>query len=627
MSIETTITRLSSTAFRIISYIFLRWFPGPELLPAAAFALLAVYIPSFFRSYFSQLSYEIVDDHVDVLVKETPASRHGAPHGEFQDGNEDAPDLVIEELGVQETVVVKPRSARPFSTLLLGSPSPTSSFLSLATFLINVTLALMCADFILSTRLYHPCNDLSFVRLGYVSDSEANFLIREPDQSEMPLSLDIRIKHPHPPFDNPRWQLGGEVRRTSSLTDHTATIKVPLKHSQQRIYEWRTSNNHSGEFLAAPKPGGVPDYNNGNFTFLATSCILPRFPYSPSNEPLAIPGLRYLADLLPGLRAQFMLFMGDFIYADVPRRWGTTKEDYRQKYRHVYASPDWLPASQNLSWIHVFDDHEIENDWSSNTTGVYESAMEPWHIYNNAVNPPPARMAGTTASREGATYFEFTQGPASFFMLDTRTYRSSNHAAQDDPDKTMLGKAQLEDFIYWLNRPEPEGVKWKVVASSVPFTKNWPVNNKDTWGGFLSERRSVLEAMWDAGTRGMGVVIVSGDRHEFAATTFPPPPGSKWPREVAPYEFSASPLSQFSSPLPSYKQHDDEDVMLGYINRGSSKFGALTIHNAIAEPGQSSLHYRLFIDGVERWNITVSSPPAPEGSKKPGSFWNIFKQM
>lgn len=36
---------------------------------------------------------------------------------------------------------------------------------------------------------------------------------------------------------------------------------------------------------------------------------------------------------------------------------------FRQKYRAVYASPEWPSVGQNLSWIHVLDDHEIHNDW------------------------------------------------------------------------------------------------------------------------------------------------------------------------------------------------------------------------------------------------------------------------
>ena len=482
-----------------------------------------------------------------------------------REANGEAVAATAQELDVTDTTTVKSPSTKPFRTLLLGSPSPTSMMLSMVTFLINLCLVLMSADVLLAARFYFPSHDLSFVRLGHVSPSEARFILREPDQTRMPVSLEIHVKDARPPFDNPLWQTGGGVSWTDETTDYTVALKVPLVHSHQRIYEWRTSNNHSGEFVAPPKPGKVSAYHDGKFTFLATSCIIPRFPYNPSDHTLSIPGLRYLASLLPSLGAQFMMFMGDFIYIDVPQRFGKTKEDYRQKYRHVYASPDWLPVGQNLSWVHVIDDHEIANDWSSNTTGVYEAALDPWHSYHASANPPPPKKAGTKAPRAGATYYEFTQGPATFFMLDTRTYRSPNDIAFDDAEKSMLGREQLDDLLYWLNRPEPKGVKWKVVASSVPFTKNWPVNNKDTWGGFLAERKKVLEAMWDAGARGIGVVIVSGDRHEFAATKFPPPADSKWAKTAAPFEFCASPLNQFSFPLPSYRQTDDEDIMIRYV--------------------------------------------------------------
>lgn len=464
------------------------------------------------------------------------------------------------------TTCQKSISSRPLRTILLGTPSPTSTFLSMITFLANLAAVLMSADFFLSARLYYPSHDISFVRLGYVSHNEARFLIREPDMAKLPITLDIRLKDPHSPFDDSRWQKGGDIREIANNTDFTVPLTVRLSDSHQHAYEWRTSNNYTGEFIAPPRPGQFSEYHGGNFTFLATSCILPRFPYSPSNQPLTIPGLRHLAHSLPSLGAQFMLFLGDFIYIDVPRRFGKTKEDYLQKYRQVYASPDWLPVSQNLSWIHTLDDHEIENDWSSNTTGVYQAAFEPWRIYNGAVNPPRARIGGSGSLRSNATYYEFTQGPASFFLLDTRTYRSNVNSPVDSRERTMLGNQQLGDLLAWLDRSEPKGVKWKVVASSVPFTKNWPVNNKDTWGGFLAERSLVLEAMWKAGSRGIGIVIVSGDRHEFAATRFPPPRGSPWSDLVAPHEFSVSPLNQFAFPLPTYRQRDDGDVMLKYAH-------------------------------------------------------------
>lgn len=204
-----------------------------------------------------------------------------------------------------------------------------------------------------------------------------------------------------------------------------------------------------------------------------------------------------------------------------------------------------------------------KQDWDANTTGIYKNAVDPWHIYQAQINPPAAIAAGTKSERRpGATWFEFVQGPVSFFMLDTRSYRSSNKTPFEDTEKTMLGADQLADFLAWLKRPEPQGVRWKFVASSIPFTKNWPVNVKDTWGGFLVERKKVLEAMWGVSARGVGVVVLSGDRHEFAATKFPPPPESDWPEEATVYEFSTSPLNQFASPIPSYKQVDNEDVLI-----------------------------------------------------------------
>ncbi|KAK2019735.1 PhoD-like phosphatase [Colletotrichum eremochloae] len=617
MTIQTRIATTSSIALRAVSYLFLRWFPGPAAVPLSIFALFAVFAPAFVSGYINEPKYNLVEDNVDVIIKDTIA--------EGDDGDESINGHVVaEEIQIEETVTVKEKSS-PWKTLLAGTPSSNNPIFSALTFLINVVLVAMTADFLLRVRHYHPVDDLSFVRLGYVSPSEAKFVLREPDQTKMPVSLDIRIKDPQPPFDNPLWQLGGGIRYTDDTTDFTTTLTIPLKHSQQRIYEWRTSNNHSGEFIAPPRAGQMPALTDNKFTFLSTSCILPRFPYNPFEHPLAIPGMRHLAHVLPKLQAQFMLFLGDFIYIDVPKRQGKQEEDYRQKYRHVYASPDWAPVGQNLSWIHVLDDHEIGNDWSSNTTGVYRAAIEPWHHYQELANPPPARVAGTSNLRRvGATYFEFVQGPASFFMLDTRSYRSDNDLPFDSPEKTMLGAQQLEDFLDWLNRPEPKGVKWKIVASSIPLTKNWPINRKDTWGGFLVERRKVLEAMWDAGARGIGVVIVSGDRHEFAATKFPPPADGRWPETAAAYEFSCSPLNQFASPLPSYRQNDDEDIALKYIHSGNSKFGSLTIEN-LAEGEQSSLKYSLYIDGEVTWNTIILSPPPVGGEKTSASFWNKLK--
>lgn len=58
-----------------------------------------------------------------------------------------------------------------------------------------------------------------------------------------------------------------------------------------------------------------------------------------------------------------------------------------------------------------------------------------------------------------------------------------------------------------------------------------------------------------------------------------------------------------------------------YINKGYSKFGAITIEKG-PEVGKSSLSYRLFVDGVEAWNTTVVSPERNAQSTDAAGFWD-----
>ncbi|KAJ6783013.1 hypothetical protein PWT90_09192 [Aphanocladium album] len=609
MAVQATAAQISSVALRTCAIIFFRFFPAH--FPTFVFAAFAIYVPAFLATYWAGPELEVVDDEIDVLVKETTITP--------DDGNGDA--VVADEIDVQEKVTLREKPVSKWKILAYGAPNPRDQITSIATFLINALFVALTADALYRARIFYPADDLSFVRLGYISNDEAKMLIREPNQAKMPVTVEIRLADAIPPFEDPIWRLAGGLQSTNNETDFTGIVNIHLKDKHPRWYEYRTSNNHAGRFLSAPKPGQLSDKTDGKFTFLSTSCILPRFPYSPFDHALAIPGLRHLAEKLPGLSAQFMLFLGDFIYIDVPNRFGKSIDEYRMQYRQVYASPDWAPVAQNLSWIHVLDDHEISNDWDASNTGVYQAAVEPWATYQANVNPPKALRAGSNnIQRKDATWYSFAQGPASFFLMDTRSYRSRNKVPFEDEEKTMLGPEQLEDFLAWLARPEPRGIKWKIVASSVPFTKNWPVNVQDTWGGFLVERRRILEAMWDAGARGMGVLVLSGDRHEFAATKFPPPADSKWPASAAAHEISTSPLNQFASPFPTYRQTDDEDVKLKYIPSGSSKFGAFTIENV---EGESTLQYQLYVDGKEAWNTTLIAAKPSSGTS--GSFWDFLK--
>lgn len=45
---------------------------------------------------------------------------------------------------------------------------------------------------------------------------------------------------------------------------------------------------------------------------------------------------------------QFLLLLGDFIYADVPVYFGDYEEAYRRLYRRTYASPSFRKIYENL---------------------------------------------------------------------------------------------------------------------------------------------------------------------------------------------------------------------------------------------------------------------------------------
>lgn len=575
------LTIISSLALRAACFVFLRWIPSPvcllmylktlakynQVAARVAYTLFALYIPSFITSFLTQAQQNIttaIDISVDAVEEVQPPKLASVASHSHNVRAKGQPPLVVEDVVISETVTVEDKPKQAWWTLLTGLPSPTSALLSALTLLINVGLLLAVLDLTHRAKLIHPSQDLSFARLGFVSSNEANILIREPKESEWPVSLSYRIADPlNAAPRNTAWQHVTTSPFLTNATDFTEAIKLRLPASAEQFYQWKTSNNHTGSFTTPPAVGRFT--KAGTFTFLTSSCILPNFPYNPLRHALSIPGFRFMAEAIKSLPggAQFMLFVGDFIYVDVPKRFGVSAETYRREYRQVYSSPDWPLVGQNLSWIHVLDDHEIANDWDQGKTGIYEAAVDPWHNYHTSVNPPRALRAGSrTVSREGATYFEFTQGPASFFMLDTRTYRDkAMELPANSTEKSMLGQEQLEDLLQFLRKPEATGVKWKFVISSIPFTKNWRVNGIDTWGGYLHERGVILEAMWDVGKHsGVGVVVLSGDRHEFAATAFPPPAGSDWPISATVNEYSVGPLSQFYLPIPTYKQTDDQDV-------------------------------------------------------------------
>ena len=531
-----------------------------------------------------------------------------------------------------------------FKISVFGIPNWREPEWSYMTIGMNILLALFALDLVFRGPLLHPARDLSFTRVGFVDSTTAKVLVREPDPAQLPLYVYLS------PADKTIWTTTETIYYLGADTDYTYPVTFGgLQPSKRYIYS--LSNDKSGTFTTAHSP-----YSEAanKLNFLTSSCLKANFPYRPSAPALAIHGFEHLSKVLRGLPnpASFMLFLGDFIYVDVPFRLSSSLAHYRSEYRRVYSSPSWsLPGLDTLPWIHTLDDHEIANDWSGgNDTEPFPAASDPFIHYHVSVNPPTPPGAPPGAETN-TTYFQFSNGPASFFMLDTRRYRtdpepaSSSSSSSNLPDTstnhTMLGSVQLASLLKYLATPEPSHIHWKIIASSVPFTKNWRFGTSDTWGGFLQERSVILEAMHKAEKElGVRVIILSGDRHEFAAIRYPRFLATasysdsknqtkdmnvyETGPQAGPHEFSVGPLSMFYLPFRTFKQVDEDDVAIKYLPDGNSKVGVVEISNLGGnnELQRSLLRYKLYIDGELAWEYALTSPA--EGSCRPkerGWLW------
>lgn len=347
----------------------------------------------------------------------------------------------------------------------------------------------------------------------------------------------------------------------------------------------------------------------GVFRFLVSSCVTPNFPYRGPLHRKAIPGFELLAqslNLAPvssssqetqlGHARQspvdFLLFLGDFIYADVPVYIGDKREAYRRLYRRNYQNVGFRSIYEHIrkssfpkisliiaqisyatAIFHTYDDHEVDifhfsiwvvfnvhfiqiiNNYMGEENDLkppYPNAADAFRLYNANAN--------YGSIDDGQFYYDFRRGDTAFFVMDTRRYRSG----LQDPDfstRSMLGEGQLTALLSWLSQVRRFLLsymsKWlifayllqvnhtaafKFVVSSVPFTTLWLHDAQvDSWAGFPNERRLLLDAFHTV----PNVIILSGDRHEFAAIAF----NGDTPESHTVYEFSTSPLSMFYLPL------------------------------------------------------------------------------
>lgn len=181
---------------------------------------------------------------------------------------------------------------------------------------------------------------------------------------------------------------------------------------------------------------------------------------------------------------EFMIFLGDFIYADVPIYWGDDREAYRRLYRRNYQSPSFKKVYEQLresrrqvvpyftkcistAFIHTYDDHEVSRKSDVTFRTCLLTALCYPQIINNFAgqsneSAPPFANANDAfalynaagnydAATQGEHYYDFRYGDVAFFVMDTRKHRSIVDETEE-PSRTMLGETQLAALYEWLGR-------------------------------------------------------------------------------------------------------------------------------------------------------------------------------
>ena len=254
-----------------------------------------------------------------------------------------------------------------------------------------------------------------------------------------------------------------------------------------------------------------------------------------------------------------VLFLGDYIY-EYPSPPGALRrhsggfavslDDYRERYALYKSDPALQAAHAAAPWLVIWDDHEVENDY---TALVPPLPLQPaWPFVGSEAAFAARRAAAYRAwwehmpvpramkpvGADARIHQRLDWGRlARIHTLDDRQYRSAHAcprpgragsntvsvaacAELDDPRRTLLGSAQEQWLADGWDRARP----WNLVAQQTLMARfAWsdpaagaPLVWTDGWDGYPHARRRALQGAHAAGVRNL--VTFGGDMHTHYVT-------------------------------------------------------------------------------------------------------------
>ncbi len=235
------------------------------------------------------------------------------------------------------------------------------------------------------------------------------------------------------------------------------------------------------------------------FRFLAGSCAyLNEKIYDRPGKPYG--GDSSIFESMSKENAAFMLWLGD--------NWYYREVDYFTEWGLWYrASKDRSsPVLQNflkaMSHYAIWDDHDYG---PNNANGSYKLKKESKKVFDTYWCNPARDQ-----EQEG-TYTQFSFVDVDFFLMDDRTFRSSDELKDSingmpNPDKVMWGVAQMK----WLkNQLVNSNAPFKIIANGTPILNTY--NKYDCMVHYQNEFNELINFIIDEQIS--GVLFLSGDRH------------------------------------------------------------------------------------------------------------------
>ena len=238
-----------------------------------------------------------------------------------------------------------------------------------------------------------------------------------------------------------------------------------------------------------------------------------------------------------------VVFLGDYIYeydswpSALRRHTGgavRTLADYRARYALYKSDPALQAAHASAPWLLVWDDHEVQNDYS----GLQGETLEPdfarrradaYQAYWEHMPLPKAARPVNGAMR---MYGRLDWGRlARIHLLDDRqmrdvqvcpkpgrggsnTVNAADCPALADPRRTLLGAAQER----WLAEGWSLDQPWNLLAQQTLMARwSWADPTlggrywTDGWDGYPAARQRLLQTVVER--RVPGVVVLGGDVH------------------------------------------------------------------------------------------------------------------